>query len=50
MLPRTLATIGESLMKQTGWNITIVAGGPMPDSDGSIVTFLYMSFFLDRML
>lgn len=43
MLPRTLATIGESLMKQTGWPITILAGGPMPDSDGMIMTFVYVN-------
>ena len=45
MLPRTLATIGKSLMKQTGWNISILAGGPMPDTDGTILTYLYVSFF-----
>ena len=45
MLPRTLATIGESLMTQTGWNITILAGGPMPDTDGTILTYLYVNFF-----
>jgi hypothetical protein len=45
LLPRTLATIGESLVKQTGWNITILAGGPMPDTDGTILTYLYVSFF-----
>lgn len=45
MLPRTLATIGESLMTQTGWNITILAGGPMPDTDGMILTYLYVGLF-----
>ena len=42
MLPRTLATIGDSLMRQTGWNITILAGGPTPASDGTILTYLYV--------
>ena len=45
MLPCTLTTIGESLMKLTGCNITILAGGPMPDTDGMILTYLYITFF-----
>jgi len=45
LLPHTLATICESLVKQTGWNITILTGGPMPDTDGTILTYLYVSFF-----
>ncbi|KIJ91185.1 hypothetical protein K443DRAFT_135548 [Laccaria amethystina LaAM-08-1] len=40
MLPRTLTTIGESLMSQTGWNVSILMGGPTPDSDGVIMTYL----------
>ena len=40
MIPRTLTTIGECLMKQTGWCITILAGGPHPESDGKILTYL----------
>jgi len=40
MLPRTLAMIGESLMSQTGWNVSILMGGPTPDSDGVIMTYL----------
>lgn len=39
-LPRTLATIGESIMEQTGWHVTIMAGGPCPDNDGMIMTYL----------
>jgi hypothetical protein len=42
MLPHTLATIGDSLMRQTGWNITILAGGPTPANDGAILTYLYV--------
>lgn len=42
MLPRTLATIGESLMMQTGWPITIIAGGPRPANEGTIVTYVYV--------
>lgn len=40
MLPRTLTAIGESLMSQTGWNVSILMGGPTPDSDGLIMTYL----------
>ena len=40
MLPHTLATIGESIMEQTGWHVTIMAGGPTPDSDGMVMTYL----------
>jgi hypothetical protein len=39
-IPRTLATIGESLMAQTGWHITILAGGPSPSNGGGIMTYL----------
>ena len=39
-LPRTLATMGESLMQQTGWYVTIMAGGPSPEHDGMILTYL----------
>ena len=39
-LPHTLATWGDSLMQQTGWNISILAGGPLPDKNGTIVTYL----------
>ena len=39
-LPRTLATIGESILEQTGWHVTIMAGGPCPDNDGMIMTYL----------
>jgi hypothetical protein len=39
-IPRTLATIGESIMEQTGWPVTILCGGPTPDANGQIMTFL----------
>jgi hypothetical protein len=45
MLPRTLATIGESIMRQTGWNVSILAGGPTPDSGGMIMTYLFVKLF-----
>ncbi|KAF8202531.1 hypothetical protein BJ912DRAFT_920884 [Pholiota molesta] len=32
-LPRTLTNIGHSVLKQTGWNITMIVGGPSPDGD-----------------
>jgi hypothetical protein len=40
MLPHTLASIGESLMSQTGWNVSILMGGPTPDSNGVVMTYL----------
>jgi hypothetical protein len=39
-IPPTLATIGKSIVEQTGWNTTILVGGPAPDEDGKIVTYL----------
>ena len=39
-LPQSLAAMGASLMEQTGWNITILAGGPSPEHDGMIMSFL----------
>jgi hypothetical protein len=40
LLPRTLATIGDSILEKTGWHVTIMAGGPCPDNDGMIMTYL----------
>ena len=37
-LPCMLATIGKSIMEQTSWHVTIIAGGPCPDNDGMIMT------------
>ena len=42
MLPCTLATMGDSLMKRTGWCITIIAGGPRPASEGTIMTYVHI--------
>jgi hypothetical protein len=39
-LPRTLANFGESIRDQTGWHITIMAGGPSPEDGGMIMSFL----------
>ena len=39
-LPRSLATIGESIMEQTRWHISILAGGPSPENGGAMVTYL----------
>ena len=36
-LPRTLAVWGESITKQTGWNITFLVGGPVPCQNGKIM-------------
>jgi hypothetical protein len=32
--------MGESLMQQTGWQISILAGGPLPENNGMIMTYL----------
>jgi hypothetical protein len=40
-LPRTLAMCGESIRKQTGWNITFLVGGPTPGQNGKIMSFMY---------
>jgi hypothetical protein len=40
LLPRTLETIGESISQKTGWYVTIIAGGPTPNSNGMIMTYL----------
>jgi hypothetical protein len=39
-LPRTLAVWGDSIQKQTGWNITFLAGGPAPSQNGKIMSFM----------
>jgi len=35
-----LAMMGESLMQQTGWYVTIMADRPSPEHDGMIMTYL----------
>lgn len=40
LLPRTLATIGESLMSQTGWNVSILMGGPHPENGGMNMSYM----------
>ena len=40
-LPRTLAVWGESIRKQTGWNISFLVGGPAPCQNGKIMTYMY---------
>ena len=39
-LPRTLAVWGESIKKQTGWNITFLVGGPSPGQNGKIMSYM----------
>ncbi|KAF8872319.1 hypothetical protein CPB84DRAFT_1753656 [Gymnopilus junonius] len=39
-LPKTLATIGESIQQQTGWNISFLVGGPEPGQNGWITTYM----------
>lgn len=43
-LPLTFATIMENIAKQTGWNITITAGGPCPNNEGKISTLMSVKF------
>jgi hypothetical protein len=35
-------TFGESLMKQTGWNVSILVGGPMPREGGELKTYMFV--------
>ncbi|KAJ3495297.1 hypothetical protein NLJ89_g10648 [Agrocybe chaxingu] len=39
-VPRTVQTIGTSLHTQTGWNVTIMLGGPSPKRGGQIVSYV----------
>ena len=39
-LPKTLATLGESIQRQTGWNISFLVGGPEPRQNGQIITYM----------
>jgi hypothetical protein len=32
--------MGESLIEQTGFQISILAGGPLPENGGMVVTYL----------
>lgn len=38
-LPRTLTVWGDSIKRQTGWNITFLVGGPSPCQNGKIMTY-----------
>ncbi|KAF8171333.1 hypothetical protein BJ912DRAFT_1066197 [Pholiota molesta] len=42
-LPRTMLAMAESLAKQTGWSISILAGGPEPHQGGEIKAFMIHS-------
>lgn len=39
-LPRSLISIGRSIREQTGWCVTIIAGGPVPKNEGQIATLM----------
>ena len=39
-LPHTLAIWGESITKQTGWNITFLVGRPASNQNGKIMSYL----------
>lgn len=36
----------ESIVKQTGWNVSILVGGPMPREGGKIKTYMCVNFCL----
>jgi hypothetical protein len=39
-LPRTMLAMAESLAKQTGWSISILAGGPEPHQGGELRAYM----------
>jgi len=39
-LARTLQLAAESIANQTGWNVTIIAGGPNPRLGGKITSLV----------
>ena len=39
-LPCTLKVMGDNIMKQTGWNVTFLVGGPEPRQNGKIMMFM----------
>jgi hypothetical protein len=41
-------TVGESIVKQTGWNVSILVGGPMPRLGGELTTYMFVIFLLQR--
>lgn len=45
-LPRSIASVAESLREQTGWCVTIMLGGPLPRDEGSITTLVYVQIAL----
>jgi hypothetical protein len=47
-LPRTLMTVGESIVNQTGWNVSILVGGPMPREGGKLQTYMLVTFILQE--
>ena len=49
-LPRSIASVAESLREQTGWCVTIMVGGPLPRDEGHITTLVYVrvSFVFDN--
>ena len=42
-LPCTLAVWGESIKKQTGWNITFLVVGPSLSQNGKIMSYTYVT-------
>jgi hypothetical protein len=43
-----MMTVGESIMKQTGWNVSIIVGGPMPREGGRIQTYMWVTSHLQK--
>jgi len=44
-LPRSIASVADSLHEQTGWCVTIMLGGPLPRDEGHITTLVYVQIF-----
>jgi hypothetical protein len=45
-ISRTLMTVGDSIVTQTGWHVSILVGGPMPREGGKIKTYMSVTFLL----
>ena len=43
-IPRTLVSIGETILQQTGWHVSILCGGPTPNANGNTMTFLWVEY------
>jgi len=39
-LPRSIASVAQSIQEQTGWCVTIMVGGPLPREQGRLTTLV----------